>query len=79
MVLPGGKNLHLPSISQVLGRTKRGRPALLLLALGLLTALVLSACGSSGGSSSSGGSETGGVETPITKEFVNLGPTVFAG
>ena len=70
--------MRLSSISRVLGRTKRGRAALLVIALGLLAALVLSACGSSGGSSSSAsestsasgssgsetsGSESGGSET----------------
>lgn len=51
--------MGISSISEALGRIRRGRAALLVMALGLLAALVLSACGG-GSSSSSGGSETGG-------------------
>ena len=54
--------MRLSSIPEVLRRGRRGRAALLVVALGLLAALVLSACGSSGGSSSSA-SESSGSET----------------
>jgi branched-chain amino acid transport system substrate-binding protein len=51
----------ISSISEVLGRVRRDRAALLVAALVLLAALALSACGGSSSSSSSGG-ETGGSE-----------------
>jgi branched-chain amino acid transport system substrate-binding protein len=54
--------VRVSSVSEVLGRARRGRAPLSVLAICLLAALVLSACGGGGSSSSSGGSEGGSTE-----------------
>jgi branched-chain amino acid transport system substrate-binding protein len=64
----------ISSISELLGRVRRDRGALLVAALVLLAALALSACGGGSSSSSSGGSETGSeAETGSGSETAEAG------